>query len=451
MLGRLLQPEIRDLIESRDNRQLREVLVDLSVADVADILPEIDEKDRALVFRMLPRDHATEVFEHLEAEDQEELLESLRDEEVATYLNDMSPDDRTGLLEEMPDRVTRRVMRLLSSEERRISEALLAYPDESVGRLVTPDSIKVKRHLSVGACLRFVRRVGEEKETVDSVYVVDEWNRPVGVVSLRELVFAHDDRTIGDLIGTEDETVTIRADEDQEEAVQALMHYDLKALPVVDSRDHLVGIVTFDDLMDVQEEEATEDMQLMSGVVPTEATYASTRFLALFRNRLGALVFLGVTAILAGRVLQTYEDEFATQFANLVLFIIALMAVSGNTGSQVGTLLIRALAVDEMDRQDVKFVVWREVLMGVLLGIALGAVVGLSGKLMYGVSPAEATVAGAALAAAVTLCNMVGVLLPLLLHALKRDPAFFANPLITTISDFLALFIFFEVARLALT
>jgi len=451
MLGRLLQPEIRDLIEARDYRQLREVLVDLSVADVADILPEILEKDRAVVFRMLPRDHATEVFEHLEPDDQEELLESLRDEEVATYLNDMSPDDRTGLLEEMPDRVTRRVMRLLSSEERQISEALLAYPESSVGRLVTPDYIKVKRHLSVGDCLQFVRRVGEDKETVDYIYIVDEWNRPMGVVSLRELVFAHGDRTVGELISAEDQTVTIRADLDQEEAVQVLKHYDIKALPVVDSRDHLVGIVTFDDLMDVQEEEATEDMQLMSGVVPTEATYASTRFLSLLKNRLGALVMLGVMAIFAGRVLQTYEEAFETEFANLVLFIIALMAVSGNTGSQVGTLLIRALAVDEMDRQDVRFVVWRETLMGLTLGVALGSVVGYAGYLMFGVTIPEATIAGASLAAAVTLCNMVGVLLPLLLHSLKQDPAFFATPLITTISDFLALFIFFEVARFALT
>ncbi len=447
MLGRLLQPEIRDLIEARDWRQLREVLVDLSVPDVADILPEILTKDRAVVFRMLPRDRATEVFEHLEPEDQELLLESLKDAEVATYLNDMSPDDRTVLLEEMPDRVARRVMRLLSPEERKISELLLAYPEQSVGRLVTPDYLKVKSHLTVGDCLRFVRRVGEQKEMVDYIYIVDESNRPLGVVSLRELVFARDDRTVSDLIQPEDELVRIRADSDQEEAVQLLKHYDVKALPVVDTRDHLVGIVTFDDLMDVQEEEATEDMHLMSGVVPTEATYRSTRFFSLLRNRLGALLVLGITAVFAGTVLQAYEAEFEAKFANLVLFIIALMAVSGNTGSQVGTLIIRALAIDEMDRTDLRFVVARELLMGVALGIALGAVVGGFGFHMFGVTVAEAMTAGSALAMAVVMCNMVGVLLPIGLHALKQDPAFFANPLITTISDFLALFIFFETAR----
>lgn len=450
MLGRLLQPEIRDLIEARDWRQLREVLVDLSVHDVADILPDILTKDRAVVFRMLPRDRATEVFEHLETDDQELLLESLKDAEVATYLNDMSPDDRTVLLEEMPDRVTRRVMRLLSPEERKISEALLAYPEQSVGRLVTPDYLKVKSHLSVADCLGFIRRVGEQSEMADYVYIVDESNKPLGVVSLRELVFAREDRTVLDLIEPEDEIIKIRADSDREEAVQLLKHYDVKALPVVDSRDHLVGIVTFDDLMDVQEVEATEDMQLMSGVVPTEATYVSTRFLSLLKNRLGALMMLGVMAIFAGRVLQAYETEFEQQFTNLVLFIIALMAVSGNTGSQVGTLVIRALAVDEMDAADLRFVALREVLMGLVLGLALGTVVGGVGQLVFEVTIAEAIVAGSALAIAVTLCNMVGVLLPIVLHALRQDPAFFANPLITTISDFLALFIFFETARLVL-
>lgn len=450
MLGRLLQPEIRSLIEQRDWRELRDIVADLSVPDLADILTDLDERDRAVVFRMLPRDRATEVFEHLEPDDQESLLEALKDSEVAQMLNDMSPDDRTALLEELPDRVVRRIMRLLAPEERRLAEALLAYPEGSVGRLMTPDYVKVKRHLTVKQCLDFVRRVGADKEMVDYIYVVDESNHLVGVVSLRELLFAPDDETVGALIPEGHEVVRIRADEDQEQAVHLLKRYDLKALPVVDSRDHLVGIVTFDDLMDVQEEEATEDIQLMSGVVPTEVSFVSAGFLDLVRSRLGALVILAFTGLFTGTILNHYQQAFSAsrQFADLVPFIVVLMSASGNTASQAGTLLIRALAVERLDREETRFVLLREILMGTVIGMCLGATVGALGLVVFpDLSLHEAFVVAAALVIAITACNVLGVLVPLLFRLLGRDPAFFSNPLITTTSDFVSVTIFFEVAR----
>jgi len=447
MLGRLIQPEVRELIEQRDLRMLREVLTELSVQDAAEALSEFSDEDRALAFRVLPRETATEVFEHLEPNEQQMLLASLKDAKAASILNDMSPDDRTELLEELPDRVLRRVMRLLTPEEHALARALLAYPEDSVGRLMTPDYVKVKASMSVSECIELLRKVSEEKETIYYVYMVDQANVPIGVVSLPELVCARPERRLGDLVHVEDELVKIHARQDQEEAVQLLRHYDLVALPVVDSRDRLVGIVTVDDLMDVQEEEATEDMQLMSGVVPTERGYLNARFRDLFRNRLVALVALAVTATFMGTVLAYYETELAG-LQSVVNFIIVVMAASGNTGTQAGTLIIRAMAIEEIRAREVWRITVRELLMGGTLGLFLGAIVAVIGLNLYsGVSQHEALVVGGALACSVMACNMAGLLLPLLLRTLRLDPAFFANPLITTISDLLALFIFFEASR----
>ncbi|MFH0946194.1 MAG: magnesium transporter [Planctomycetota bacterium] len=450
MLGRLIQPEIRELIEHREWRTLREVLVELSVQDAAEAFSEFSEEDKGLAFRLLPTEAATNVFERLDPSQQQVLLASLKDSRAASILNDMSPDDRTELLEEMPDRVARRVMRLLSPEEHAITRALLAYPEDSVGRLMTPHYVKVKRNVSVADCIQLLRKVAEEKETIYYVYMVDEANVPLGVVSLSELVFARPEQQLGKLVQVEDELVKIPANRDQEEAVQLLRHYDLMALPVVDNRGRLVGIVTVDDLMDVQEEEATEDMQLMSGVVPTERGYLQARFLDLFKNRALSLVALAITATFMGTILNHYHSKLEA-FPGLVNFIIVLMAASGNTGIQAGTLVIRALATEEIRAREVRKIAQREIFMGALLGLTLGLVVAFIGVNVFdNVTREHAVVVGAALALAVMACNMVGVLFPVLLRALKLDPAFFSNPLITTISDLLALFIFFEMANACL-
>lgn len=458
MLGRLIQPELEDLIAERNWRTLREVILDLSVQDIADVLAEVSEKDRALVFRVLPRQSATDVFEYLDPERQQLLLSSLKDAEAASILNDMAPDDRTELLEELPDRVARRYLRLLTPAELETAQKLLAYPEGTIGRRMTPKYVKVKRHLTCGQCVDFLRHVGREKETVNYVYIVDEQNVPLGVVSLSELVFAPASRAVSELIAErEDRFVSIRADQDEQEAVRLLKHYDLLALPVVDKADHLLGIVTFDDLMDVQEEAATESIQLMSGVVPTEQTYLETRFIDVYRNRLIALVLLAITSTIAGKVIDHYHHAFerevgASSFGLLAVFIVVMMSASGNTGSQAGTLVIRALAVEDLEMRDLPRLAGKEILIGSLLGLALGVEVGLMGSFVFDDIPTrECFIVGLALALSVTTCNMLGALMPLLLKACRLDPAFFANPLITTLSDFVSLTIFFELSKMALT
>ena len=446
MLGRLIQPELDELIERHEWRMLRDVLVDLSVADVADVLSEIAAKHSALVFRLLPREVATDVFEHMDADEQEVLLDSLRDVEAARLLNDMSPDDRTELLEEMPDRVARRVIRLLSPSERVLAQSLLAYPEDSVGRLMTPEYVKVKSRSTAAQCIELLRRVAKDMETVYYLYVVDDQNVPVGVVSLAEVVCSPPDAEVGALLGEKDDLVTIRADDDQWEAVRMIGHYDLFALPVVDSRGRIVGIVTVDDLMDVQEEEATEDMQMMSGVVPTEGAYLSSRIRELLPKRLVSLIMLAITATLMGLVILFYEGRLEDKANSLTLFIIVVMAASGNTGGQAGTLIIRALAVEEINRRRLMFVGAREAVIGTLLGVAVGAVVGVLGFFAYDISVAEMQVIGGALVAALFLCNMFGAMLPIGLKAIGLDPAFFSTPLITTVSDLIALFTLFQFA-----
>jgi magnesium transporter len=447
MLGRLLQPELEDLIAQRNWRTLRDVLLDFSVQDIADVLADVSEKDRALVFRVLPRQIATDVFEYLDPDRQQLLLSSLKDAEAASILNDMAPDDRTELLEELPDRVARRYLRLLKPAELETAQKLLAYSEGTVGRRMTPKYVKVKAHLTCGQCVDFLRHVGREKETVNYVYIVDEQNTPLGVVSLSEVVFAPAARPLSDLI----------ADQDERDAVVMLKHYDLLALPVVDKAGKLVGIVTFDDLMDVQEEAATESMQLMSGVVPTEQTYLETRFAEVYRNRLVALVLLAITSTVAGKVIDHYQEAFKAEvggdaFALLAVFIVVMMSASGNTGSQAGTLVIRALAVENLSLRDLPRLAGKEIMIGSLIGIALGFEVAAIGAFVFDAVPLhECVIVGIALALSVTACNMLGALIPLFLKACRLDPAFFANPLITTISDFVSLTIFFELSKMALT
>lgn len=433
------------MIERREWRMLRDVLNDLSVPDLADVLKEIDEKNRAIAFRLLRRETAAEVFEHFESEEAESLLGSLKDPEAARILNAMSPDDRTELLEEVPDRVARRVMRLLSPEERDITQGLLAYPEGSVGRLMTPEYVKVKTHLTCRETLDWLRENGKDKETVYYIYLVDNDNVPRGVVSLRELVFSEPETKLEELLEPKDDVVTVRADADQIEAVKTITHYDLVALPVVDSRHRLVGIVTVDDVMDVQEEEATEDMQMMSGVVPTEGGYLSARIGEILPKRMVSLILLAITATLMGKVLQHYEDVLK-EHENLAFFIIVLMAAAGNTGGQAGTLIIRALAIEDIGRKEVAFIAARELLIGVMLALGVGAVVAAIGLSSFDIERLEMSVICGALVVAIVLANLFGALLPIGLRAIRLDPAFFSTPLITTVSDLIALFALFMIA-----
>jgi magnesium transporter len=446
MLGALIQPELEEFIQERNWRKLREVLMDLSLPDVADILTDVPGRDQVIVFRLLPREMATEVFEYLEPEDQQRLLAAFSDAEAAHILNEMSPDDRTDLLEEIPDRVARRVLRLLTPTERSISQMLLAYAEESVGRLMTPDFVKLKDHLTCAECVEHIRSVASEKETIYYIYIVDRMNHLRGVVSLRELIFSPAGQVIGELLDEEprEELICIEAEADQAEAVQLLRRYDLMALPVVDRQKHILGIVTFDDVMDVQTEEVTEDMQIMSGIMPTESSYRETHFTEMFPKRLAWLVALALTATLCGAVISRYQSVLK-EIVALAFFIPVLMSTGGNTGSQACTLVIRSLTLKDVGVRDAGWIALRELGMGLALGVSLACVVGCIAGWFYGLQLGLAV--GTALALAVLVSNLTGTMMPIALQALGLDPAYMATPCIATVSDLTGVFIYFEIAQ----
>lgn len=427
------------MIEKRNWRDLKAMISEWHPPDIADLLEELDTKERVILFRLLPRDMATQVFENLEGEPQQKLLESFSESEAAPILEEMSPDDRTELLEELPDRVTRRLLKLLSAEERKIARRLLAYPDESVGRLMTPDFVKVKKHWSCGQALKHIRWIAIDKETIYYLYVVDDENQLIGVVSLKNVVLAAPEQIMEEI--AEDEPVSVNAFTDQEEAVILLRRYDLQALPVVDSRNRLVGIVTFDDIMDVQAEETTEDMQKMHGIVPTERPYFETRFFEIFAKRAIWLIVLAIAGIFSAGILRHYNHTLEEVVA-LAFFIPLLMGTGGNAGSQMAALMIRSIAVGDVVPNDYFRLLKREIFMGLVLGAALALVGFIIAVALKGNYPLAVTLAFA-MVTTITAANLVGLTLPLLFRAIGLDPAFMSGPVITTITDVLGLLIYF--------
>jgi magnesium transporter len=445
MIGEALQPQIEELIKNRNWRALKTTLAEWQPQDVADLLETLSPRDRVILFRVLPKIMATEVFEYLEGEAQRELLEAFSDAEAAPILEEMSPDDRTDLLEELPDRVTRRVLRLLSPEQRKIAQRLLAYPEDSVGRLMTPDFAKVRKHWICGQALKHLRSLALNKETIYYLYVVDDENHLIGVISLRNLVMAPPESPLWEF--AEDDPISVSADSDQEEAVQLLRRYDLQALPVVDSANHLVGIVTFDDIMDVQAEETTEDMQLMAAIVPTEKPYFETRFREIFAKRVIWLIILGIAGIFSASVIRFYHSNFPPELVvGLAFFIPLLMGTGGNAGSQMAALVIRSLATGEVVPNDFMRLLKREIFMGFVLGCCL-ALVGFFIAWIVKGDPLIGLTLGLAMVLTIGAANFVGLSLPLLFKAIGLDPAFMSGPVLTTITDVLGLIIYFNMTH----
>jgi magnesium transporter len=441
-----IHPEIEDLIAKRNWRGLKAALVEWQPQDVADLLEELPPRDRVILFRLLPRDMATDVFENLEAEPQLNLLGAFSDAEAAPILEEMSPDDRTELLEELPHRVTRRVLRLLSLQQRKVAQSLLAYPVDSIGRLMTPDFVKVRKQWSCAQALEHIRRMGINKETIYYLYVVDDENLLMGVVSLKDIILSPLDNPLWDL--AEDEPIYVHTNTDQEEAVRQLSRYDLQALPVVDSYKHLVGIVTFDDLMDVQAEETTEDMQKMAAIVPTEKPYFETHLWEIFAKRVIWLIVLGIAGIFSASIISYYNDVLVGMLS-LVFFIPLLMGTGGNAGSQMAALMIRSLAIGDVLPGDYVRLLKREILMGLVLGISLSIVGFVIACIVKG-DPQTGLALGLAMVVTITAANFVGFSLPILFKVIGLDPAFMSGPVLTTITDVVGLIIYFNITRLIL-
>ncbi len=455
MLSKLLMPEIESLIAERKLSILKEILSDWTPADIADLIVDLPEQDKVIVFRVLPADLATDTFEHLEFDTQEELLKAMGNEEVASILNDMSPDDRTALLEELPGNTAKRLIQLLSAEERKIAQTLLGYPENSVGRLMTPDYIAVKQDWTVSETLEYIRKNGEDKETLNVIYVVDDKGKLIDDIRIREIILSPLERNISDLM---DENFTaLNVHDDQETAVELFKKYDRVALPVVDNHGILIGIVTIDDVFDVAEEEATEDIQKIAGVSALEEPFPTIPIFSMVRKRAIWLTILFVAQILTAVAMGFFGDEISKAVV-LSIFIPLVISSGGNSGSQAATLVIRAMAVGEIALTDWWLIMRREILSGLMLGSILGVIGFLQVAILtnvFHVISSHWVLIGItvffSLIGIVLWGTISGSMLPFILKRLGVDPATSSAPLIATLCDVTGLVIYFSVAVLVLS
>ena len=455
MLGKTIQPELDALIEARDFTTLRDVLIDLQPPDVAEVLQDIPERDQAVIFRILPTTIAAETFEFLDRETQKILLKGLGQQEVATILNEMHADDRTALLEDLPGPVVQQLITLLSPDERRIVQTLLGYPERSVGRLMSPDYIAVRKEWTAGQTLEHIRQFGKDSETLNVIYVVNEKGILIDDFRIRELIFSAPERPIVELM---DETYTaLHVNDDQESAVGVFTKYDRVALPVIDPVGTLVGIVTIDDVLAVAQKESTDDIQKFGGVEALDEPYSSIPLMRMVKKRAGWLVILFLSEMLTATAMSFFENEIAKAVV-LALFVPLIISSGGNSGSQAATLIIRAIALGEVTLKEWWRVMRREVMSGILLGSILGVI----GFLRIAVWSAFSDIYGphwilVALTVGTSLIGVVlwgtlsGSMLPFVLKRFGADPATSSAPFVATLVDVTGLVIYFSVAVVILS
>lgn len=435
------QTVIRELIDSRQWSALREVLTSHQPPELAEMLPGLEKPDRVLVFRLLPRELATEVFSYLEADDRDALLHDLTDEETRALLAGLTPDDRTHLLEELPARVTRRLLNLLSPEDLREARALLGYPEESVGRLMTPEYVAVRPHWTIRRALEHVRVFGKDSETINRIYITDDTGRLLDDIELRKLILADPEATVESLMNRT--FVSVSAFADREEAVNLVRKYDLVALPVVDSTGGLLGIVTVDDMLDVQEAEATEDFHKVGSVEPIRTSIRETGLRVLYSRRIAWLLVLVLVNIFSGAGIAYYERTISETVA-LVFFLPLLIASSGNAGAQASTLMVRAIATGDAHIGDWFMLLGRELLVASAMGLTMAAAVWILGLWRGG--PDVAVVVALTMVLVVIVGSIVGMSLPFLLSRLGFDPATASAPLVTSIADIAGVLIYLSLA-----
>src|SRR5204863_3367077 len=361
MVGKILEPEIRSLIDARNFTALREVFHEFPPADVAEVILDMPEDEQVIIFRVLPHDLAADVFVYLGIEEQQNLLRAMAHEQVVAILNEMSPDDRTALLEELPSAAARQLIRLLTPEERRVATALLGYPEDSVGRLMTPDFIAVREDWTVQQVLDYIREHGQDSETLNVIYVVDDRGKLIDDIRMREFLLRPLTAKVSQI---RDQTfVALNVNDSQQDALNVFRRYDRIALPVLHSSGVLVGIVTSDDMLDVAEAEATEDIQKLGGSEALDAPYLTIRFPHLIRKRAPWLVVLFLSEMLTATAMGFFEDEIAKAVV-LAMFVPLIISSGGNSGSQATTLIIRAMALGEITLRQWWMVMRREIVTG---------------------------------------------------------------------------------------
>ncbi len=456
MVGKILIPEIQSMIAARKFSALRELFSEMPPADVAEIILDLPEDEQVIIFRILPHVLAADVFEYLDVdvEAQHQLLRGMAHEQVVSILNEMSPDDRTALLEELPSAAARQLIRLLTPEERRIAQALLGYPEGSVGRLMTPDLVAVDASWTVGEVLAYIREHGQDSETLNVIYVVDDRGKLVDDIRIREFLLRPLETRVSDLM--DENFVFLNVTDSQEEAVNIFRKYDRSALPVLDSSGVLVGLVTIDDMLDVAEEEATEDIQKFGGMEAMEEPYMRIPLWRMVRKRATWLIVLFLGEMLTASAMGYYEGAIAKAVV-LALFLPMIISSGGNSGSQASMLIIRAMALGEVTLADWWRVMRKEIIAGLMLGCVLGSIgflrVAIWAQFSDVYGPHWILVAftvGLALIGVVLWGSLSGSMLPFVLRRLGADPATSSAPFVATLVDVTGLVIYFSIALLIL-
>lgn len=438
-----LVERIVELLDAQRWLDVRKEIADSFPPELAEILLSLDQERRILLFRCFPREIAYEVFMYLEPEDQNELLVALGDERGRKILASLPPDDRTQLLSELPGEAAQKLLNLLSPEDLAEARNLLGYPEDSVGRLMTPDYVAVRPEWTIQRALEHIRLHGKESETINVIYVVDERWRLLDALGLRNFVLADPNNQVSQIM--DNSFIALSAFDDRQTAVDVMRKYDLAYLPVLGSDGVLVGIVTFDDVFDVEEEEVTEDFQKVSGMVPIEIDYGRATISLLWKKRIGWLALLLVANFMSTAIIAHYESAIEV-YVVLAFLIPALIASGGNTGTQSATLIIRGMSTGQVEMRDWLKVLFKELRVGLLLGGTLGVIVFLRAYFWHG-GAEIGIIVGLTMIALVLWANIIGAILPIMLRKLRFDPAVVSSPFITTMADVTGLIIYFNIAK----
>lgn len=439
--------ELLELLDTKQYTKLRQLLAEENSADVAAVMEELEEEKLLRVFRILPKDLAADVFSYMESDNQQTIITALSDRETANIINNLMADDATDLLEEMPANVVTKILENASAETRRDINHLLRYPEDSAGSIMTVEYVDLKENLTVEGAIAHIRAVGLDSETINVCYVLDAQRRLLGTVALRYLLLSDPGERIGNIM--HENVIALGTLMDQEEVAAQFKKYDFTTMPVVDNENRLVGIVTVDDIVDIMEEETTEDMEKMAAIVPSDKPYMRTTVWETFKKRIPWLLLLMVSATFTGAILTSFEDALSA-CAVLIAFIPMLMDTGGNAGGQASVTVIRGLSLGEIEYRDVPIVVFKEVRVALLCGLCLAAANFCKLMIFDRVGVMVALVVCITLITAVLLAMLVGCILPIGAKRLGFDPAVMASPFITTIVDALSLLVYCAVASVLL-
>ncbi len=440
------------LLAKNKLKELRDELSEMAYADIAEFIMDLDDDKLAVkIFRILPKDISADVFSYLETDSQTVIVQSITDSEIERLMDDLYVDDAVDFLEEVPANIVRRVLANTDKETREIINRFLKYPENSAGSVMTIEMVELHDRLTVAEAIKSIRRTGVDKETIYTCYVIDDKRHLVGTIPLRRLLLNDEETRITDIMSDDEQLIFVRTMDDQEEVAAIAKKYDLLSVPVTDTEDRLVGIITIDDIIDIIDEEATEDFEKMASLTPSEDEYLKSGVFSLAKNRIGWLLVLMIASTFTGQIIEGFENQLAT-IAGLTACIPMLMGTGGNSGNQVSTLIIRGLALGEVKIKDYFKVLWKEIRVSLMVGITLA--VANFGRMFLvrfitgdDVTNSVILVVSLSVAAVVVVSKTIGCTLPIVAKLLKLDPALMAGPLITTLVDTISLVIYFALTK----